>query len=55
MRLYLISDDLMWRYDTSTKTMDEGYPANINRWRGIPDGGIDSVITWSDGKVQPSE
>lgn len=47
---YLFKGDQFWRFNETTRRLDEDYPKNISRWRGIPVG-IDAAITWTDGKT----
>ncbi|CAL8075009.1 unnamed protein product [Orchesella dallaii] len=48
-KLYIFSGNVFWRYNTTSKSIDEGYPKGIERWKGLPDTGIDSVLKGSDG------
>lgn len=47
-RTYLFGQNIFWRFNEATNTLDNGYPKSMSRWRGIPND-IDAAITWIDG------
>uniref|UniRef100_A0A1B6DEQ4 Peptidase M10 metallopeptidase domain-containing protein n=2 Tax=Clastoptera arizonana TaxID=38151 RepID=A0A1B6DEQ4_9HEMI len=47
-KTYFFSGDQYWRYNETTRIMDNGYPQSISRFRGVPEG-LDSAFTWIDG------
>ncbi|KAK9890647.1 hypothetical protein WA026_012006 [Henosepilachna vigintioctopunctata] len=49
-KTYLYKADRFWKYDEGNKTVDPGYPAHIERWRGVPKD-LDGAMTWKDGKT----
>ncbi|KAL3268417.1 hypothetical protein HHI36_007530 [Cryptolaemus montrouzieri] len=49
-KTYLYKGDRFWKYNENNKTVDPGYPAHIERWRGIPED-LDAAMTWKDGKT----
>ena len=38
-----------FRYNETSGKMDEGYPKQMDKWNGLPDG-LDAVFTWHDRK-----
>ena len=34
-KTYFFYQNLYWRYNEATKTMDSGYPQDISRWGGV--------------------
>ena len=50
-KTYLFKNDLYWRYNEASNTVDMGYPVNISKaWKGIPNN-LDSAMTWINGKT----
>ncbi|XP_030759308.1 stromelysin-3-like [Sitophilus oryzae] len=49
-KTYFYKNDRFWRYNELTKTMDEGYPMHMERWRGVPQN-LDAATTWKDGNT----
>ena len=43
-KTYFFYQNLYWRFNEATKTMDSGYPQDISRWNGVPRN-IDAVLT----------
>ncbi|XP_018329458.1 matrix metalloproteinase-25-like [Agrilus planipennis] len=49
-KTYFYKKDRFWRYNETSRTMDNGYPKNMNRWRGVPHD-LDAALTWKDGRT----
>lgn len=49
-KTYIYKADRFWRYNETSKTLDEGYPLHMERWRGVPVD-LDAATTWSDGEL----
>ena len=45
-KTYLFYQNLYWRFNEATKSIDEGYPQDISRWNGVPRN-LDAVMTSS--------
>lgn len=45
-KTYLFYQNLYWKFDEDSKTIDQGYPQDISRWNGIPRN-LDAVTTSS--------
>ena len=43
-KTYFFYQNLYWRYNEATKTMDSGYPQDISRWGGVR-------IEWTGKKI----
>lgn len=48
-KTYLYKGERFWRYNETSKTIDEGYPLRMDRWRGVPEN-LDAATTWIDGE-----
>lgn len=44
-KTYIYKEDMFWRYNETTKLIDEGYPKHMGRWRGVPYN-LDAATTW---------
>ncbi|KAF7286333.1 hypothetical protein GWI33_006061 [Rhynchophorus ferrugineus] len=47
-KVYIYKNDRFWRYNETSKTMDQGYPMHMDRWPGVPHN-LDAATTWIDG------
>lgn len=48
-KTYFYYRDRFWRYNETSKRMDEGYPQHMEKWRGVPEN-LDAATTWKDGR-----
>lgn len=48
-KTYFFKDQLFWRFDELTRSMDPGHPAPGPPWRGVPRT-LDAAMRWSDGE-----
>ena len=49
-RTYIFKGSQYWRYNEKTRTMDKGYPKNIQTgWPDLPND-IDAAVTWLNGR-----
>ncbi|XP_022907784.2 matrix metalloproteinase-16-like [Onthophagus taurus] len=46
-KTYLYRGDRFWRYNETSKTIDEGYPKHMEAWPGVPQD-LDAANTWKD-------
>ncbi|XP_063921209.1 72 kDa type IV collagenase-like [Zophobas morio] len=44
-KTYLYKQNIFWRYNETAQTMDEGYPMDMQRWKGVPHN-LDAATTW---------
>lgn len=49
-KTYIYKGDRFWRFNETSKTLDEGYPLLMDRWRGVPND-LDGATTWNDGEI----
>ncbi|KAL1140620.1 hypothetical protein AAG570_000550 [Ranatra chinensis] len=47
-KTYIFSGDKYWRYNETSKKMDDGFPMPISDFKGIPED-LDTALTWTDG------
>lgn len=49
-KTYIFAGDQFWRYNETTQEPDEGYPAPMDRWYGVPTN-LDAATTTPSGKT----